>query len=145
MFQQTRRVGIDVDLESAKLLRLRLSRHVINKRCPSTVWCCYVFVMLSSMLCSVNCQVIRSVRFSFTEEQPIGSVVGQIPTTSGLRYRFSQNSTLFGLDSSTGILTSKARVDRDVMSSDNVDLLVQSIPSSELIQVCIDEHFLPVL
>jgi hypothetical protein len=122
--------------------RFRISSSAFaNRRAVGDVrWLKATVVLLllatSATVWSVEAQTVLSARFNFTEEQAVGTVVGQIPTTPGMRYRMNTDSTLFAL-SDAGLLTTKARVDREALLSDNVDLLVQSVPSppAEIIQV----------
>ena len=112
-------------------------RHVFNPPWM-TSFIAIVLLMVSSSLCVVvGGQTVVSVQFNFVEEQPIGSVVGRIPAKSNLSHRLSVASTLFALDPVTGTLASIARIDRDTLPSDEIDLLVQSVPSppAEIVQV----------
>ena len=77
-----------------------------------------------------------SVQFNVTEEQPVGFVVGQLPVRSGLRYRFSGNPpSQFQLDADTGVITSRARVDREALpvrhggGDGTINVIVQSVPA----------------
>jgi len=117
-------------------LDIKRRRHVLDPQWMTSVLA-VVLLVVSSASVIVQGQISISVQFNFTEEQPIGSVVGRIPTRSKLRYRLSVDSTLFAIDPVTGILTSISKIDRDTLPSDDIILLVQSIPSppAEIVQV----------
>lgn len=85
--------------------------------------------------CTAGQNVHISVQFNITEEQPVGFVAGRLPVRPGLRYRFSGvHPTQFQLDPTTGVIRSRARVDRESLpirdgGVGTVDMIVQSIPA----------------
>ena len=121
------------DVAASKVV-VRSSRR--RRRCCQCVtvwWCVLVIAWLFECVAGQNVHV--SVQFNITEEQPIGFVVGQLPVRPGLRYRFSGDQpTQFRLDPDTGVITSRARVDREALPSrgggaGTVDVIVQSVPA----------------
>ena len=102
-------------------------------QCVSIWWCLLVITWLFD--CVSGQSVHISVQFNVSEEQPIGVVVGRLPVRSGLRYRFSGDPPAqFQLDADTGVITSRARVDREAIPAraggvSTVNVIVQSVPA----------------
>ena len=67
----------------------------------------------------------------------MGSVVGRIPTKPGFSYRFNTDEELFRLDPVSGVITTRARVDRDLVTGDTgqLDLIVLSSTPTYPIEV----------
>ena len=99
-------------------------------------WTCWLILLTTWLLdCAVGQNVHVSLQFNVTEEQPVGFVVGRLPVRPGLRYRFSGNPpSQFSLDPVKGVITSRARVDRESLpvrrgGVGTVDMIVQSVPA----------------
>ncbi len=73
------------------------------------------------------------------EEVPPGTLVGTLPTRQGLTYRFAQHQDnlqqYFTLDSDSGQVRTRGRLDREALPSDTFDLFVQSMPARHLIEL----------
>jgi len=117
--------ALDVDSKSS---RLKGSSSV------ALWWCVLVVLLLFESVGGQNVHV--SIQFNITEEQPVGFVVGQLPIRSGLRYRFSGDPPAqFHLDPDTGVITSRARIDREALTIrggdgvGTVHVIVQSVPA----------------
>ncbi len=80
-------------------------------------------------------------RFSWTIEEEVqpGSLVGTLPTRQGLTYRFAQHQDnlqqYFTLDSDSGQVRTRGRLDREALPSDTFDLFIQSTPARHLIEL----------
>ncbi|XP_024116845.1 protocadherin Fat 4 isoform X2 [Oryzias melastigma] len=64
--------------------------------------------------------------FQVLEEQPIGTYVGTIETKSSFTYRFSENHRLFAINGSTGVICTAALIDRELLPSDVINVVVLS-------------------
>ena len=76
----------------------------------------------------------------FTEESPVGSLVGSIPTRPGFTYRFNTEEDQFSLDPVSGEIRTLARVDReagDLITGDTRDLIVLSSSPTYPVEVVI--------
>lgn len=76
-------------------------------------------------------------QFTIAEGQPIGTLIGTIPTLPGQRYRLNPDSTLFAIDDQTGDLTTKALLRSDSLPSNPVTILAQSlsIPPQHVVEI----------
>uniref|UniRef100_A0A8C6NJE5 Protocadherin Fat 4 n=1 Tax=Nothobranchius furzeri TaxID=105023 RepID=A0A8C6NJE5_NOTFU len=64
--------------------------------------------------------------FQVLEEQPIGTYVGTIETKSSFTYRFSENHKLFAINGTTGVIYTSSVIDREVLQSDVINVVVLS-------------------
>ncbi|XP_037118459.1 protocadherin Fat 4 [Syngnathus acus] len=64
--------------------------------------------------------------FRVLEEQPAGTYVGQIETRAGFTYRFSESHRLFAINGSTGVISTSSVVDRELLQSDVINVVVLS-------------------
>lgn len=69
------------------------------------------------------------------EGEPIGTVVGFIPTKTGFTYRFNEPPREFTLDPITGEIKSNAVLDREVLENDRYDLVILSSQPTYPIEV----------
>ena len=79
--------------------------------------------------------VDTSATFKILEGQPIGTVVGTIPTKPNFTYRFNENIPEFNLNSTTGIITTSKILDRESFPSDKFDIVVLSSQPTYPIEV----------
>uniref|UniRef100_A0A671UUC1 Protocadherin Fat 4 n=1 Tax=Sparus aurata TaxID=8175 RepID=A0A671UUC1_SPAAU len=64
--------------------------------------------------------------FQVLEEQPIGTYVGTIETKPSFTYRFSENHKLFAINGTTGVIYTSSVIDREVLQSDVINVVVLS-------------------
>ncbi|XP_015248433.1 PREDICTED: protocadherin Fat 4 [Cyprinodon variegatus] len=64
--------------------------------------------------------------FRVPEEQPVGTYVGTIETKPSFTYRFSENHKLFAINGTTGVITTSSVIDREVLQSDVINVVVLS-------------------
>lgn len=64
--------------------------------------------------------------FKVPEEQPVGTFVGTIETKPSFTYRFSENHKLFAINGTTGVIYTSAVIDREVLPSDVINVVVLS-------------------
>uniref|UniRef100_A0A669BZ23 Protocadherin Fat 4 n=1 Tax=Oreochromis niloticus TaxID=8128 RepID=A0A669BZ23_ORENI len=64
--------------------------------------------------------------FQVLEEQPIGTYVGTIGTKPSFTYRFSENHKLFAINATTGVISTSSVIDREVLQSDVINVVVLS-------------------
>ena len=122
--------------EAKRNLVVRSSPRRMRRRQNVAAQCWCIFIVIAFLFdCVVSQNVHVSVVFNVTEEQPVGFVVGRLPVRPGLRYRFSGDPpSQFRLDPDTGVITSRARVDREALprrgdGPGTVDAIVQSVPA----------------
>ena len=64
--------------------------------------------------------------FQVLEEQPIGTYVGTIETKPSFTYRFSENHKLFAINGTTGAIYTSSVIDREVLQSSVINVVVLS-------------------
>lgn len=64
--------------------------------------------------------------FQVLEEQPIGTYVGTIETKPSFTYRFSENHKLFAINGTTGVIYTSSVIDREILQSDVINVVVLS-------------------
>ncbi|XP_029297315.1 LOW QUALITY PROTEIN: protocadherin Fat 4 [Cottoperca gobio] len=64
--------------------------------------------------------------FQVLEEQPTGTYVGSIETKPSFTYRFSENHKLFAINGTTGVIYTSSVIDREVLQSDVINVVVLS-------------------
>nr|XP_023651622.1 protocadherin Fat 4 [Paramormyrops kingsleyae] len=64
--------------------------------------------------------------FQVLEEQPVGTYVGTIETKPSFTYRFSENHKLFAINGTTGIIYTTSVIDREVLQSNIINVVVLS-------------------
>ncbi|XP_054647394.1 protocadherin Fat 4 isoform X1 [Dunckerocampus dactyliophorus] len=64
--------------------------------------------------------------FQVLEEQPVGTYVGQIETRASFTYRFSESHKLFAINSTTGVISTSSVIDRELLQSDVINVVVLS-------------------
>uniref|UniRef100_A0A3B5RCH3 Protocadherin Fat 4 n=1 Tax=Xiphophorus maculatus TaxID=8083 RepID=A0A3B5RCH3_XIPMA len=64
--------------------------------------------------------------FRVLEEQPVGTYVGTIETKPSFMYRFSENHKLFAINGTTGVISTSSVIDREVLQSDVINVVVLS-------------------
>ncbi|XP_048086719.1 protocadherin Fat 4 [Alosa alosa] len=64
--------------------------------------------------------------FQVLEEQPIGTYVGTIETKPSFTYRFSENHKLFAINGTTGVIYTSSVIDREVLQSNIINVVVLS-------------------
>uniref|UniRef100_A0A8D3DRM0 Protocadherin Fat 4 n=1 Tax=Scophthalmus maximus TaxID=52904 RepID=A0A8D3DRM0_SCOMX len=64
--------------------------------------------------------------FQVPEEQPVGTYVGTIETRPSFAYRFSEGHKLFAINGTTGVICTSAVIDRELLQSDVVNVVVLS-------------------
>ncbi|CAN9514583.1 unnamed protein product [Ophioblennius macclurei] len=64
--------------------------------------------------------------FQVLEEQPIGTYVGTIETKPSFTYRFSENHKLFSINGTTGVISTSSVIDRELLQSDVINVVVLS-------------------
>uniref|UniRef100_A0A8C5N4G4 Protocadherin Fat 4 n=1 Tax=Gouania willdenowi TaxID=441366 RepID=A0A8C5N4G4_GOUWI len=65
-------------------------------------------------------------QFQVLEEQPVGTYVGTIETKPSFTYRFSEHHKLFSINGSTGVISTSALIDRELLQSDVINVVVLS-------------------
>lgn len=97
---------------------------------------CILLLCISTSLITkpVHTQTVQnSVSFSTYELQPVGTVVGQIPTLANVQYRLLQSSTLFTVDANSGVITTIQSININSLPSNPLTLFVVSVPSGRQI------------
>ena len=61
--------------------------------------------------------------------------MGIVPTKPGFTYRLNNEERIFSLDSISGVLTTRARLDREAIASGQIDLIVLSSSPTYPIEV----------
>lgn len=64
--------------------------------------------------------------FRVLEEQPVGTYVGTIETKPSFTYRFSEHHKLFAINRTTGVIFTSSVIDREVLTSDVINVVVLS-------------------
>lgn len=64
--------------------------------------------------------------FEVLEEQPVGTYVGTIDTKPSFTYRFSEHHKLFSINASTGVIYTSSVIDREVLPSNIINVVVLS-------------------
>uniref|UniRef100_A0A4W5JBD6 Protocadherin Fat 4 n=1 Tax=Hucho hucho TaxID=62062 RepID=A0A4W5JBD6_9TELE len=64
--------------------------------------------------------------FRVLEEQPIGTYVGTIETKPSFTYRFSENHKLFAINGTTGVIYTSSVIDREILQSNVINVVVLS-------------------
>ncbi|XP_030621866.1 protocadherin Fat 4 [Chanos chanos] len=64
--------------------------------------------------------------FQVLEEQPVGTYVGTIETKPSFTYRFSENHKLFAINGTTGVIYTSSVIDREVLQSNIINVVVLS-------------------
>ncbi|KAJ0050289.1 hypothetical protein NL108_014936 [Boleophthalmus pectinirostris] len=64
--------------------------------------------------------------FRVLEEQPVGTYVGTIETRPSFTYRFSENHKLFAINGTTGVIYTSSVIDREILQSDVINVVVLS-------------------
>ncbi|XP_028271321.1 protocadherin Fat 4 [Parambassis ranga] len=64
--------------------------------------------------------------FQVLEEQPVGTYVGTIETKPSFTYRFSESHKLFAINGSTGVIYTSSVIDRELLQSDVINVVVLS-------------------
>ncbi|XP_056130418.1 protocadherin Fat 4 [Lampris incognitus] len=64
--------------------------------------------------------------FQILEEQPVGTYVGTIETKPSFTYRFSENHRLFAINGTTGVIYTSSVIDREVLQSNVINVVVLS-------------------
>ncbi|XP_010898913.4 protocadherin Fat 4 isoform X1 [Esox lucius] len=64
--------------------------------------------------------------FQVLEEQPIGTYVGTIETKPSFTYRFSENHKLFAINGTTGVIYTSSVIDREILQSNVINVVVLS-------------------
>lgn len=64
--------------------------------------------------------------FQVLEEQPVGTYVGTIETRPSFTYRFSESHKLFAINGTTGVIYTSAVIDRELLQSDVINVVVLS-------------------
>ena len=98
-----------------------------------------ILFLLESTFAIVSTLKDDVVQYTVLEEQPIGTVVGILPILTGLSYKISVPTDLFSLNPTTGVITTKSVINRDLLPSSTLNLLIQSTPAppQHIIQVTI--------
>ena len=78
---------------------------------------------------------LNSKPFIIAEELAEGSRVGRVPVKPGFTYTLNNEERMFSLDSVSGLLTTRARVDREAVPSGQIDLIVLSSSPTYPIEV----------
>ncbi|KAK2848799.1 hypothetical protein Q5P01_008633 [Channa striata] len=76
------------------------------------------------MIGSTSSQVRQE--FQVLEEQPVGTYVGTIDTKPSFTYRFSENHKLFAINGTTGVISTSTVIDREILQSDVINMVVLS-------------------
>uniref|UniRef100_A0A3Q3IX46 FAT atypical cadherin 4 n=1 Tax=Monopterus albus TaxID=43700 RepID=A0A3Q3IX46_MONAL len=64
--------------------------------------------------------------FQVLEEQPIGTYVGTIETKPSFTYRFSESHKLFAINGTTGVIYTSSVIDREILQSNVINVVVLS-------------------
>ncbi|XP_066575944.1 protocadherin Fat 4 [Amia ocellicauda] len=64
--------------------------------------------------------------FQVLEEQPVGTHVGTIETKPSFTYRFSENHKLFAINGTTGVIYTTSVIDRELLQSGVINVVVLS-------------------
>ncbi|CDQ61205.1 unnamed protein product [Oncorhynchus mykiss] len=64
--------------------------------------------------------------FQVLEEQPFGTYVGTIETRPSFTYRFSENHKLFAINGTTGVIYTSSVIDREILQSNVINVVVLS-------------------
>uniref|UniRef100_A0A672QGH4 Protocadherin Fat 4 n=1 Tax=Sinocyclocheilus grahami TaxID=75366 RepID=A0A672QGH4_SINGR len=83
-----------------------------------------LFVLWTLSRYSLSSQVRQE--FEVLEEQPVGTYVGTIDTKPSFTYRFSEHHKLFSINATTGVIYTSSVIDREVLSSNIINVVVLS-------------------
>uniref|UniRef100_A0A3P9NIR3 Protocadherin Fat 4 n=1 Tax=Poecilia reticulata TaxID=8081 RepID=A0A3P9NIR3_POERE len=85
----------------------------------------FVLLMLWTLARSCASSQVRQ-EFRVLEEQPVGTYVGTIETKPSFTYRFSESHKLFAINGTTGVISTSSVIDREVLQSDVINVVVLS-------------------
>ncbi|XP_055033441.2 protocadherin Fat 4 [Misgurnus anguillicaudatus] len=83
-----------------------------------------LFIVWTFLRCSLSSQVRQE--FKVFEEQPVGTYVGTIETKPTFTYRFSEHHKLFSINATTGVIYTSSVIDREVLPSNIINVVVLS-------------------
>uniref|UniRef100_A0A9J8BR92 FAT atypical cadherin 4 n=1 Tax=Cyprinus carpio carpio TaxID=630221 RepID=A0A9J8BR92_CYPCA len=83
-----------------------------------------LFVLWTLSRYSLSSQVRQE--FEVLEEQPVGTYVGTIDTKPSFTYRFSEHHKLFSINATTGVIYTSSVIDREVLPSNIINVVVLS-------------------
>lgn len=83
-----------------------------------------LFVLWTLSRYSLSSQVRQE--FEVLEEQPMGTYVGTINTKPTFTYRFSEHHKLFSINATTGVIYTSSVIDREVLPSNIINVVVLS-------------------
>ncbi|XP_069129376.1 protocadherin Fat 4-like [Argopecten irradians] len=91
-----------------------------------------------------TCSNVASEQFSIKEGLPSGSTVGSIITQPSYTYTFKEPQSLFELHPTSGVITTKAELDRETLTTNPIQILVIRSLSGTT-QQCPTEVFITVV
>ncbi|KAA0709829.1 Protocadherin Fat 4 [Triplophysa tibetana] len=83
-----------------------------------------LFILWTLSRRSVSSQVRQE--FKVREEQPVGTYVGTIKTKPTFTYRFSEHHKLFSINATTGVIYTSSVIDREILPSNIINVVVLS-------------------
>lgn len=83
-----------------------------------------LFILWTLSRRSVSSQVRQE--FKVREEQPVGTYVGTIETKPTFTYRFSEHHKLFSINATTGVIYTSSVIDREILPSNIINVVVLS-------------------
>lgn len=83
-----------------------------------------LFILWTLSRCSLSSQVRQE--FKVREEQPVGTYVGTIETKATFTYRFSEHHKLFSINATTGVIYTSSVIDREILPSNIINVVVLS-------------------
>ncbi|XP_061109179.1 protocadherin Fat 4 isoform X2 [Conger conger] len=87
---------------------------------------CYLILLMLWTLWQHSASSQIRQEFKVLEEQPIGTYVGTIETKPSFTYRFSENHKLFAINGTTGVIYTTSVIDREVLQSSIINVVVLS-------------------
>ncbi|XP_006629223.2 protocadherin Fat 4 [Lepisosteus oculatus] len=86
---------------------------------------CLVILILWTFWRDAASSQVRQ-EFQVLEEQPIGTYVGTIQTKPSFTYRFSEHHELFAINGTTGVIYTTSVIDREMLRSNAINIVVLS-------------------
>ncbi|XP_061163889.1 protocadherin Fat 4-like [Saccostrea echinata] len=100
-------------------------------------WTAIVLVLLQFLVTYAQGQG-PGTNFSVYEGRPPGTRVGFLSVQSSYSYTFNEPQPYFSLNPTTGEISTRAEIDRELLSSDRLNILVISRPPGDSSQIPID-------
>lgn len=126
---------------SKQVLKMEISGIFECAKCGHTParkrWTVIVLVVLQFLVTYAQGQG-PGTNFSVFEGRPPGTFVGNLIVQTSYSYTFNEAQPYFSLNPTTGEISTKIEIDRELLSSDRLNILVIGRPPGNLSQIPID-------